>query len=243
MLTYSSCFVPEYSLLYVPDWLIDISSGRLEPVTYDDDDNLGGEEDDKPKEQLKSKKMRKKCNREAAITDRDQQSDDEDDIPKAATTETDEDLPEMFSNAGEQEKARREMLYKHWREHFEKLSTRKRGIYDAPKPFDLPAPKTRPSFWKQIAYQLQRHLILWKRNWYTKLLDTSIIIGAVILISLLDGIVEPTEGADMNDLKYYSVAEPSGTALDAATALLKEFPTLFRYALKGNQTIKAYVAL
>ena len=183
------------------DWLIDISTGSLKPAVLDD----SSEDDDSSRNKKQSKKERKKGRRQnKSGVDT---SDEEDaNIPKFANDE--EVDPEMLATDAEKEAARRQKLYDAWRLHFRHLSRRKRSLYRAPKPFDLPSKVDRPAFLSQLGYQIHRLVLLAYRNWYSKLLDTTIIVGAVILVSLLDGVVTPTVEADMNTLDYYSVAEP-----------------------------------
>ena len=126
-------------------------------------------------------------------------------------------------------KARREVLYGKWRSHFLNLSDEKRHLYSAPAPSDLPAKVKKTAFAKQLLFQLQRCIIVSQRNWQEKVIDTTIIIGAVVLVSVLDGTEEPTVWSSMSDLNYDRVAEPS-----TVRELVMEFPKLFKYAISAN---------
>jgi len=142
------------------------------------------------------------------------------------------DAPDVSASTADQEKARRDILYNHWNMHFKSLGKKKRSLYDAPAPFPFPLEQKRPSFLRQLKYQIHRLIILSMRNWYTKLLDTVIVIGAVILISILDGVMEPTLDMDTNNLDYFNIAEPN-----PPEAMIKEFPKLFEYAITANLKI------
>lgn len=126
-------------------------------------------------------------------------------------------------------KARREVLYDKWRHHFKNLSEEQKEQYTAPEPYDLPAKVEKAVFRKQLLYQLQRCAIVGERNWSTKVIDTAIILGAVLLVSGLDGTEQPTVWQSYGDLNYDKVAEPS-----TVVELLMEFPKLFMYAIQAN---------
>lgn len=88
---------------------------------------------------------------------------------------------------------------------------------------------------KQLGYQIQRCAIVGRRNWTTKVIDAALIIFAVVLVSAMDGTVEPTRDMDLFEVPYERIAEP--TRLED---LLSEFPTLFMYALSGNTKNMVY---
>ena len=142
------------------------------------------------------------------------------------------DTPDISASTADQEKSRRDVLYHRWNVHFKNLGKKKRSLYDAPAPFPFPSAQKRPSFLRQLKHQIHRLIILSIRNWYTKLVDTVIVIGAVILISILDGVMEPTLDMDMNNLDYFNIAEPN-----PPEAMIKEFPKLFEYAIMANLKI------
>ena len=60
-------------------------------------------------------------------------------------------------------------------------------------------------------------------------IDTTIILGAVLLVSWLDGTEEPTIWVSYANLSYEAVAEPSNVR-----ELVMEFPKLFSYAISAN---------
>lgn len=132
-----------------------------------------------------------------------------------------------FDNPNEQAKATCEMLCDHLHEYIRGLPDKKRCEYDPPEPYSLPRNRRR-DFMYQLGCQLSRLLIIAERNWFTRFRDTTIIVVAVVLVTLMDGVARPTEGADMRVLNYENLAEPI-----SAEALLLEFPSLFAFATSG----------
>ena len=85
------------------------------------------------------------------------------------------------------EKQRREALYDAWKHYFDSLEGDKCSHYEAPPPFPLPAEPIKPSAFKQFMIQLGRNFLLFRRNATAKLVDTTLIVGAVVLIALFSG--------------------------------------------------------
>jgi energy-coupling factor transporter ATP-binding protein EcfA2 len=207
----------------VADWLIDISSGRLAPDIYEKD------------EQSERRKFRKVQNSPVDVEQSgDEGTDDEVDTLDGGSKSKE---PEMLESASEQEKARREFLYQCWKNHFQSLSPKRRSLYNAPAPFDLPTKSQRPGFYQQLRHQLRRMVILACRNWPTKLVDTVVIVVGVILVSVMDGVVKPTLQDNLKGLDYYMLAAPSGPVRDAVEGMLTQFPILFGFAIQGNAKI------
>jgi hypothetical protein len=94
--------------------------------------------------------------------------------------------------ACEEAKVRRAWLYREWNNYFDRLSDTKRQIYRVPSPYQLPTGIEKPSFLYQLNHQLGRALIVAWRNRFSKFIDSSIIIGAVIIIAALDGVAQVT---------------------------------------------------
>lgn len=187
------------------DWLIDISTGSLKPEVFDDDSD---DEDDYGRGKKSAKKRREKRKGDSSGFETSDEEDEEMVIKRSKSEDVEEIDPELLATDAEKEAARRQKLYDSWRRYFRNLSKKKRSLYRAPKAFDLPSEVDKPAFLSQCGYQIHRLVLLGYRNWYAKLLDTTIIVGAVILVSVLDGVVKPTDDADMNGLDYYSVAQP-----------------------------------
>jgi hypothetical protein len=89
-------------------------------------------------------------------------------------------------------KVRRAWLYRDWNKYFDRLSDAKRHIYRVPSPYQLPSGIEKPSFLYQLNHQLGRALIVAWRNRFNKFIDSIIIIGAVIIITALDGVAQVT---------------------------------------------------
>jgi hypothetical protein len=126
-------------------------------------------------------------------------------------------------NSFEEAKVRRAFLYQHWLDHFQSLDEAALDGYRAPVPYALPGSVQKPTFWTQLWAQLERNWIVFKRNAFSKLVDTFLIVGSVILISLFQGITQVTVEEDPN-VQFGNLI--SGNPQD----LVKEFPNLFRYA-------------
>ncbi|CAB9497095.1 Putative white-brown complex homolog protein 30 [Seminavis robusta] len=204
------------------DWLIDISSGRLEPK---DDEETG------------STAVTAPTSNGGASEEMDSA-----DLVRAASglvypsVEGEESNPLLgdstaveFENDAARAKSRREILYAHWKEHFGSLSDESKEIYKAPEAFDLPKKRIMKPFHNQLIYQIHRLFVVGGRNWLAKLIDTSVIVGAVVLIAIMDGTVKATREDSLNDLRYESIAEPTSVEV-----LVTEFPKLFRYAISAN---------
>lgn len=126
---------------------------------------------------------------------------------------------------------RREHLYEAWESHFASITGWKRDEYKAPAPFELPVPPTRPNFLSQFNIQLRRYVLVSRRNLSSKLIDTLIIVGAVILISFIEGIVEVTNDANP-DIPFDVLTS------DEPALLVEYFPELFNFALSPTRRIQ-----
>lgn len=166
----------------VADWLIDISSGRLEPDKAPSSESV-----------------------------------------ETVTFGSRGDSGNRADNAFEEAKVRRAFLYQHWVDHFKSLDETALDGYRAPVPYALPGSVKKPTFWTQLWAQLERNWIVFKRNAFSKLVDTFLIVGSVILISLFEGITEVTVEQDPN-VQFGNLI--SGNPQD----LVIKFPNLFKYA-------------
>ncbi|CAB9522559.1 Putative white-brown complex homolog protein 30 [Seminavis robusta] len=148
------------------------------------------------------------------------------DMDKSRTLNKTEDI---FEDPAAQAKARREVLYSKWRSHFSQLDDDERDTYEPPEPYELPEKTDKAPFMIQVGYQLRRLLIVAGRNWLTKTIDTFIIVGAAVLVSLMDGVEQPTMWVGMSNLKYDFTAEPT-----SVEEVVSEFPKFFQYAIWAN---------
>jgi len=189
----------------VADWLIDVSSGRLEPET--NDNGVSNKND----------------NIELLLND---------DGPSANVFEN---MPpaKALENRQDQAAERRETLYESWNKYYACLPEYERKRFEAPEPYALPSIKQKPSFRRQLGIQLQRNVLLSWRNRFSKLVDTTLIVAAVILISLFEGIVEVT-----------SENEPEVSFMDLTNgdpvSMAATFPELFRYAYSRTTNLIEY---
>lgn len=147
----------------IADWLIDISSGDLGPKAVDDiEKEVEGFLNKNKKLEKEVEDILNKKKNGNLEKDEESRTENEDDDPESNA---------VFDSAADIATARRQKLYEFWRKNFGTLSKKKRVIYDAPAPFELPQPRARPSFWRQLGYQLQRLIIVWERNFLTKLVS------------------------------------------------------------------------
>ena len=213
----------------VTDWMLDVSAGRLPPpVRHYRQEKPGipsSSGDTMPEtisaDELSNEEKRQHKKVKFAMTWRTHSgSDDRDNISSSRI--------KPFDIATEQAKATCELLHDNWIKYVNELPKKKRSKYEPPSPFGLPRKKEKPPFIDQLFHQLRRLLILKERNWLEAFRDTTIIIVAVILVSLMNGAAEPTKSVDMLDLNYERVAEPN-----SVESLLLEFPKLFSYAITG----------
>lgn len=186
----------------VADWLIDVSSGRTEPigVEAENEGNTGS--------YIPSRKgMNSYLNDDFVHNEGPSSNKVEQEFDEAAI--------------------RREMLYTSWSLHFAGLTKEQRERYYAPEPYALPEAVTRLSFFKQLWAQLSRNVLVSRRNALSKLVDTCLIVGAVVLISALEGVVEVTS-QDTPDVSFDALV--SGNPAELA----KDLPVLFNFALRSS---------
>jgi ABC-type multidrug transport system ATPase subunit len=190
----------------VADWLIDVSSGRLEPEDVENETH-GIEDSSEPIAKKRNFSQEEEYDHNAG--------------PSSNKVE------QEFEEA----KIRREMLYESWSTHFDKLPGEDRARYSAPKPYALPEPVKRSSFLKQLTFQLRRNVLVTRRNSFSKLLDTFLIVGAVVLISAFEGVVEVT-ASSQPDVSFDALV--SGDPLELA----EQLPELFLYAIRGSNRLQ-----
>eukprot|EP00538_Stauroneis_constricta_P012480 CAMPEP_0119548188 /NCGR_PEP_ID=MMETSP1352-20130426/2157_1 /TAXON_ID=265584 /ORGANISM="Stauroneis constricta, Strain CCMP1120" /LENGTH=1292 /DNA_ID=CAMNT_0007593377 /DNA_START=125 /DNA_END=4003 /DNA_ORIENTATION=- len=173
------------------DWLIDISSGRLEPSEPE------------------------------AL---------EDSVASLNANAVDRVVSPRGVSAGKQKqavndaKSRRAWLYEEWKTHYTKLNSEEREIYDVPDQYDLPGSVTKSPFPVQLYYQVTRAALVSYRNRFTKILDTVVVVGAMVIISLLEGVVVASRD-DHPELDFDEATRPSH---DNITEV---FYQLFKYSL------------
>jgi len=124
----------------------------------------------------------------------------------------------------EEAKERRAWLCEEWSRYFDRLRPDERSIYEPPQEYDLPFHVEEPPFWTQFRYQLRRASVVAWRNRFSKTIDCSIIVVAVIAITALDGVTEVS--LDQNpDIPYEVMLRPLEEDLSTI------FQQLFSYSL------------
>ena len=187
----------------VADWLIDVSSGRLRPV------RRGG---------MRSA-MAQSYYQKGAVAG----------FGKGRRAEASNTMEKSMERA----KMARQQLARAWTEHFAALSRFDKEEFLPPKRFDLPTSRKRPGILRQIAVQTRRSFLIIRRNWIIKFIDTLLIVGAVALISGLEGIYDITK--DVNPVVPYEVL-----VSDDKDDLIPFFPQLFAFAMSASASMQEY---
>lgn len=186
----------------IADWLIDISSGRLEQTDTEEKKRSTGVEPalmpmtEEGSEESSSGDVQHRY-QNGNTSGNDDSVDFSSLMPQregSGRTSRLDNTIQAFEDAPTQEKSRREELYNTWKSHFNSLSEEDKELYTAPEPYDLPGKVERASFSSQLLFQLQRLFIVARRNWLTKLIDTVVIAVGALLISFLSGTLQPTYG-------------------------------------------------
>jgi hypothetical protein len=243
----------------VADWLIDISSGRLEPdsnilATRVVEENSNAEDasevevealytnsEEKPilietneDEKKKSKKKKKKKRK----TDPQQTRQPEEPPGRCiegqgpglgivgivgATGITTGKVDQVHEDA----KERRAWLNEEWNNYFSALSGPDKRVYEVPEPYELPRSIEKPSFLYQLKYQTVRALLVAWRNGFSKFVDAVIIVGAVLIITFIDGVAKITSEKHPN-IPFEDMVRPRS---DSVESIFKE---LFKYAISNQ---------
>jgi hypothetical protein len=94
--------------------------------------------------------------------------------------------------AFEEAKVRRAWLYDEWNKYFNSLSDSKKKLYEIPSEYQLPASVIKPTFLYQLKHQVSRSFIVAWRTRFIKLIECTVIVGAVIIMTALDGVAKVT---------------------------------------------------
>lgn len=137
-----------------------------------------------------------------------------------------------FEYSIEKAKERREGLYQKWIE-YERLQNASEQASTAPKPYALPEAAEKPNFTTQFLYQVQRNVLISWRNRASKVADTTIIVGAVALISWFEKVAVVT-------LDYPPDATFAELVEGNPFEIPKAFPSFFAYAIAPTQAIVEY---
>jgi hypothetical protein len=131
---------------------------------------------------------------------------------------------------GEEAAARREKLYKKWSVYYDNLPEFKKHMYLRPEPYALPHPIHKPRFLRQLWLQMRRIVHVGRRNAFSKLVDTVLIVIVAVGISALEGPAVVTFDIDP--------AVPNKVLMSNNATLLEEnFRVLFQFALEPMEAI------
>jgi len=192
----------------VADWLIDISSGRLEPdnkVSVNKVESLN--------------LLEEKASHDNASHENNGIETVAEEEPVAHVITDDNAVGKKGVTAGkvvraiEDAKLRRAWLCAEWLDYFEKLGDKERALYEPPPKYDLPENTIKPTFMNQFVFQVKRELFIAWRNRLQKIITCAMIVGSVVFITALDGITVPT--IDSNpQLAFYTMVRPQLSDLD-----------------------------
>lgn len=138
--------------------------------------------------------------------------------------------------AFEEAKARRAWLYEEWELYFTKLRGSDKKMYEVPSSYALPNEVVKPSFLSQLNHQIRRAFIVGYRNRFSKFIDACVIIGAIVVITALDGIAEISYDEDP-DVSFEIMVRPTQDDVDDL------FAGLFRYAITRQITYPLKVGI
>jgi len=187
----------------VADWLIDVSSGRLRPV------RRGGMQS----------ALAQSYYQKGAVAG----------LGKRRKVEASNTMEKSIERA----KLARQNLARAWSEHFAGLNYHDKAQFLPPKRFALPHSRKRPGFLRQVAVQTRRSFLIIRRDWRIKFIDTLLIVGAVALISGLEGVFHITR--DVNPIIPYEAL-----VSDDKEDLIPFFPQLFAYAVSASASLQEY---
>lgn len=185
----------------VADWLIDVSSGRLRPV------RRGGVQSALAQSYYQKGPV-------AGFGKR----------TRASTGIT-------MEKSRERAKLARQNLARAWDEYFTSLNHFDKEQFLPPKRFGLPRTRKRPGLFRQVALQSRRNFLIMRRNWIVKFIDTVLIVGAVALISGLEGVLNITQNIDPL-IPYEALVS------DDKDDLIPFFQQLFAYAMAASASMQ-----
>jgi hypothetical protein len=98
----------------------------------------------------------------------------------------------------EDAKARRAWLCKEWLAHYDGLDPVEKSVYEPPAKYDLPIKTSKQHVLYQFTYQVNRAILVGWRNRFSKIVNSSIIVGSIVFITFLDGVTNVTVDSDPN---------------------------------------------
>jgi hypothetical protein len=191
----------------VADWLIDISSGGTEP-----EPNMGTKKVKKLVSMVVANRRLMGGKNKTRIPTVQEPAGQEFEVEAAHDTQDDEAQGlsgGTATDAFEAAKVRRAWLYGKWNHYFTNLmSDEEKAGYEKPEVTKLPADVVKQSFVAQLWNQTTRALLVSSRNATEKLIDTSVLVGATIVLCLMSKV--PTMTRDyVPDITFEDVVRPS----------------------------------
>lgn len=111
--------------------------------------------------------------------------------------------------------------------YFNGLGEKEKSIYEPPEQYELPIATEKKSFWYQFTYQVNRALLVAWRNRFLKIVNCTIIVGAIVFITALDGVTTVSIDKDPN-LPFATLVRPEPTDFSEV------FKDLFAYSLSAQ---------
>jgi len=228
----------------VADWMIDISSGQLEP----EEEMMAAAQ---PRKRTSSAEVqpRKRTTALGILT--------KPNLPNLGDARKRASAIGLLSNVDEvgagavstmeddeyeTQALRREHLNKAWIEYFDKknknISKRSRKMfYSKPPATELPPIVEKPGFLEQLWFQLDRALLVGRRNAFSKLVDTLIIVSVGIIISIMQSTTILSIDADPSGIRFkYLVTEDPALILSDDNDNF--FEQLFAYAMGADEDFR-----
>jgi hypothetical protein len=111
--------------------------------------------------------------------------------------------------------------------YFNKLDDKEKGIYDPPEKYKLPLDTIKHAFGYQFMYQVNRALLVSWRNRFAKIIHSTIIVGSIVFITILDGVTKVSIDEDPN-LPFATLVRPQP----------QELPDIFRDLFAYSQSVQ-----
>jgi hypothetical protein len=104
---------------------------------------------------------------------------------------------------------RRTWLYERWNHYFTNLmSDEEKASYEKPEVTNLPEGIVKPAFATQLWNQTRRALLVSRRNATEKVIDTTVLVGATIVLCLMSKVPKMTRNY-VPDVTFEDVVRPS----------------------------------
>mmetsp|Transcript_10771 Transcript_10771/g.22367 ORF Transcript_10771/g.22367 Transcript_10771/m.22367 type:complete len:602 (-) Transcript_10771:246-2051(-) len=217
----------------VADWLIDISSGRLESNSTESPEDKKNEDKRRILRKSSTSSFSSEDFRSASFTAT---------VEKFASNDGVSTNNHWVGTTGvntgkvvraiEVAKIRRAWLCKTWLTYFNGLDDEEKSIYEPPRKYELPIETEKKSFCYQFIYQVKRALLVAWRNRFSKIVNSTIIVGSVVFITALDGVTTVSSDRDPN-LPFATLVRPEPS----------DFPDIFNDLFAYSQSAQLQYAM